>query len=82
MKLVILGQAMMAAPMLLPLVFAIAFASFMIILVIGSWLARLMGFIKGNQPELPKKMVRISLLLASAFCLFSIWRLSTVELIN
>jgi len=73
---------MMAAPILLPLIFAIAFASFMIILITGSWFARLLGFIKGNQPELPRELVRISLLLATVFCLFSIWRLSAMELIN
>jgi uncharacterized membrane protein YozB (DUF420 family) len=54
----------MAAIFMLPILFAVIFALSMVILIIGSWIARILGFINGNKPNLFTLFAQISVVFA------------------
>jgi hypothetical protein len=67
---------------LFPLLFTGAFIFAELILIIASWIARALGYIKGNQPALDKKFAKISLWFAIAICILASCILPLIGLIN
>ncbi|WP_310395773.1 hypothetical protein [Hymenobacter sp.] len=71
---------------ILPILFAAAFAFSMVILIVGSWVARILGFINGNRPNLFTLFSQISAVFAILFMIGFIiryeWLASQNLLIN
>jgi hypothetical protein len=53
--------------MMLPILFAVAFTFSMVMLIVGSWVARTLGFINGNSPNLFARFSQISAVFAILF---------------
>ncbi|WP_345235752.1 hypothetical protein [Hymenobacter saemangeumensis] len=74
------------ALIILPVLFAVAFAFSMVILIIGSWVARILGFVNGNIRGLSVLFSQISavfaILLIIGFIIYYEWLASQNLLIN
>ncbi len=73
---------MIALPIAVPIFFAAAFMFAEVVLILGSWVARAFGFIRGDQPGMSRKFLKISLGFALVACILAFWIMATTELIN
>jgi hypothetical protein len=73
---------MVLVVILFVLLFLGAFVFAELVLIIASWIARALGYIKGNQLDLDKKFAKISLWFAIAICMLIGYVLPLGGLIN
>ena len=67
MLIIFLAQAMIAAPFILVIFFAIAFAFSMIVFTVGNWTTRILGVVNGSKPNLYTLFAQISAVFAILF---------------